>query len=150
LVAWTAANLWQYERFVDDVTGRMVSAEYTAQKTISGVPAMVMSPVKPKAINYSMFAIPFATNGAKISHIPSWWSEEIARIDPAQRNSDPAGAHISVVTKSSQQLFSILTLCIRLLRRSLAPRRRWFTAARPQSTLFMDFEHSRLERSGKW
>jgi len=150
LVAWTAANLWQYEPFVDDVTGLMVSPEYNAQKTISGVPVMVMSHVKPKAIDYSMFAIPFAMNGAKISHIHSWWSEEIARIDPAQRNSDPPGAYISVVTKSSQQLFSMLTLCVRLLRRSLAPRRRWFTAARSQSTLFMDFEHIRLERSRKW
>jgi len=111
---------------------------------------MVMARVKPIAINYAMFVNPFATNVVKTAQIHSWWYEEIARIDPAQRNSDPPRAYISVVNELSQRLFSSLTLCIRLSQRLLAPVQQWYTAARPQSTLFTDFEHSRLQRSGKW
>jgi len=111
---------------------------------------MVMACVKPIAINYGMFVNPFATNAVKTAQIHSWWYEEIARIDPAQRNSDPPRAYISVVNELSQHLFSSLTLCIRLSQRLLAPVQQWYTAARPQLTLFTDLEHSRLQRSGKW
>jgi len=150
LVAWKAGNLWQYEPVVDDMTGLIVGAEYNAQTTLSGVPAMVMACVKPIAIDYTMFVNPFAMNAVKTAQIHRWWYEEIARIDPAQRNSDPARAYISVVNESSQRLFSSLPLCIRLSQRLLAPMQQCYPAARPQSTLFTDFEHSRLQRSGKW
>jgi hypothetical protein len=102
LVEWKAGNLWRYEPFVDDVTGLIVGAEYNAQTTLSGVPAMVMARVKPIAMNYAMFVNPFATNAVKTAQIHSWWYEEIARIDPAQRNSDPPRAYISVVNELSQ------------------------------------------------
>jgi hypothetical protein len=95
LVAWTAGNLGQYEPFVDDVTGLIVVTEYNAQTTLSGVQAMVMARVKPIAINYAMFVNPFAMNAVKTAQIHSWWYAEIARIDPAQRNSDPPCAYIS-------------------------------------------------------
>jgi hypothetical protein len=131
-------NLWRYELFVDDVTGLIVGAEYNAQTTLSGVSVMVMAPVKAIAINYAMFVNPFATNGVKTAQIHSWWYEEIARIDPAQRNSDPPCAYVSVINELSQPLFSSLTLCITLLQRLLAPVQQWYTAGRPQPTLFMD------------
>jgi len=149
-VACTAGNLWRYEPLVDDVTGLIVGAGYHAQTTVSGVPAMAMARVKPIAINYAVFVNPFATNEVKTAQIHSWWYEEIASIVPAQRNSDPPRAYISVVNELSQRLFSSLTLCIRLSQRLLASVERWYTAARHQSTLFTDFKHSRLQRSGKW
>jgi hypothetical protein len=132
LVAWKAGNLWRCEPFVDDVTGFIVGAEHNAQRTLSGVPAMVMARVKPIAINYAMFVNPFAMNEVKSAQIHSWWYEEIARIDPAQRNSDPPHAHIPVVNELSQRLFSLLTLCIRLTQRLLASVQQWYTAASPQ------------------
>jgi len=46
--SWT---LWRYERFVDNVTGLIVGAEYNAQTTVADVPAMVMARGKPIAIN---------------------------------------------------------------------------------------------------
>jgi len=103
------------------VTGLIVGTEYNAQTTLSGILAMVMARVKPIAINYAMFVNPFATNAVKTTQIHSWWYEEITRIDPAQRNSDPPCAYISVVNELSQRLFSSLTLCIRLSQRLLAP-----------------------------
>jgi hypothetical protein len=148
LVEWKSGNLWRYDPFVVDVTGLIVGAEYNGQTTLSGVPAMVMACVKPIAINYTMFVNPFATNAVKTAQIHRWWYEEIARIDPAQRNSNPPCAYISVVNELSQILFSSLTLCIRLSQRLLAPMQQWYTAARLQSTPFMDFEHSRLQRFG--
>ena len=75
---------------------------YNAQTTLSGVPAMVMAGVMPIAINYAMLVDIFATNAVKTAQIHSWWYEEIARIDPAQRNSDPPHAYILVVNESSQ------------------------------------------------
>ena len=149
LVTWKAGNLWRYEPFVDDMTGFIVGAEYNGHPTLSGVPAMVMARVKPIAINYVMFVNPFATNAVKTTQIHSCWYEEIDRIDPAQRNSDPPRDYISVVNKSSQQLFSLVTLCIRMSQRSHAQLQQWYTAARPPSTLFTDFKHSRLQRSRK-
>jgi hypothetical protein len=69
LESWKAG---QYQPFVDDVTGLIVSAEYNAQTTISGVPAMIMAHVKSITINYKMFVNPFATNAVKTTHIHSW------------------------------------------------------------------------------
>jgi len=123
----------------------MVGAEYITQTTLSGVPAMVMARVKPIAINYAMFVNHFAANAVKIAQIHSWWYEKIARIDPAQRNSDPPCAYISVVNELSQQLFPLLALCIRLSQRLLAPVQQWYTAATRQWTLFTDCEYSRLQ-----
>jgi len=127
------------------VTDLIVGAQCNAQTTLSGITALVMARVKPIAINFAMFVNLFATNVVKTTQIHSWWYEEIARIDPAQRNSDPPCAYISVVNESSQQLFSSLTLCIRLSQRLLIPVQLWNTAARPLLTLFMDFEHSHLQ-----
>jgi len=83
------------------VTGLIVGAEYNTQTTISRVPVMVMACVKPLAIKYAIFVNPFATNAVKTAQIHSWWYEEIARIDPAQRNSDPPPAYNSVVNELS-------------------------------------------------
>jgi len=102
LVAWTAGNLWGYEPFVDDVTGLITGTEYNAQTTLSGIPAMVMVRVKPRAINYAMFPNPFAMNAVETTQIRSWWYDKFARIDPPQRNSDPPCAYISVVNEPSQ------------------------------------------------
>jgi hypothetical protein len=102
LVTWKAGNLWQYEPFVDKATGIIVGAAYNAQSTLSGIPAMAMARVKPIAINYAMYVNPFATNAVKPAHIHSWWYEEIARIDPVQRNSDRPRTYISVVNELSQ------------------------------------------------
>jgi len=150
LVAWKAANLWQSNSIVDDVTGLIVGAEYNAQTTLSGVLAMFMEHVKSIAINYAMFVNPFAMNAVKAAQIHSLWYQEIARIDPAQRNPDPPYAYISVVNESSQQLFASLTLCISLSQILLALVQQWYTAARSQWTLFTDIEHSLLQRSRYW
>jgi len=56
---------------------------------------------------------------------------------------------ISVVNEPSQRLCSSLTLHIKLLRRLLAPMQQWYTAARPQSTLFTDFKYCHLQISRK-
>ena len=60
---------------------------------------MVMARVKPLAIICALFVNPFATNSVKTMQIHSWWYEEKARIDPAQRNSDLPRAYFSVVTE---------------------------------------------------
>jgi hypothetical protein len=65
LVGWKAGNLWQYEPFVDNVTGLIVGVEYNAQITFSGVLVMVMAYVKLIVINYAMFVNPFAMNAVK-------------------------------------------------------------------------------------
>jgi len=82
---------------------------------------MVMACVKPTVINYAKCVNPFATNTVKTAQIHSWWYEEITRIDPAQRKSDPPRAYISVVNELSERLFPSLTLCIMLSQRLLAP-----------------------------
>jgi len=102
LVGWNAGNLWRYEPIVDDVTGLIVGAGYNTQTTLSGVLAMVMARVKPIAINDAMFVNPIAMNAVNTAQIHSWWYEEIARIDPAQRNSDPPRAYMSVVNDLSE------------------------------------------------
>jgi hypothetical protein len=71
---------------------------------------MITERVKPIAINYTRFVSLFATNVANTVHIESWWYEDIACTDPAQRNSDLPHAYISVVNKSSQWMFSSLTV----------------------------------------
>jgi len=96
---------------------------------------MVVAHVKPIAINFAMFVNPFATNAVKTTQIHTWWYEEIARFYSAQRNSDPARAYISVVNELSQQMCSMLALCIRLLHRSLDPVRQCYITARYQSTV---------------
>jgi len=65
LVEWIAGNLWRYEPFVDDLTGLIIGAEHNAQTPPSGVTAMVMAYVKPRAVHYAMFMNPFATNVVK-------------------------------------------------------------------------------------
>jgi len=47
---------------------------------------MVMAHVQPRAINDAMFVITFATNAVKTFQIHCWWHEDIAMVDPAQRN----------------------------------------------------------------
>jgi len=76
---------------------------------------MVKAHVKPIAINHMLIVNFFAMNAAKTALMCSWCSEEIARIDPAQRNSDTPCAYISVVNESSQRLYSLLSVRIRLL-----------------------------------
>jgi hypothetical protein len=107
------------------MTSLIFDRDYRAQTTLSGGPAMVIACVKPIAINYGMFVNPIAMNTVKTAQICSWWCAEITSIDPAQRNSDPPHAYISVVNELSQQLFSSLTLCIRLLQRLLTPVQQW-------------------------
>jgi len=102
LVAWQGGNLWRYTPFVADMTGLIISAEYNTQPSLAGVPGMAMARVKPIAINFAMFVNPFATSGVKNTQIHSWWYEEITRIDPAQSDSDPPHACISMVNESSQ------------------------------------------------
>jgi len=48
------------------VTGLIVGTEYNAQTMLPGVPAMVMSHVKPIAINYVMYVNSFATNAGRL------------------------------------------------------------------------------------
>jgi len=120
LVAWKAGNLRGYEPFVD-VTSLTIGTEYDTQITLPGVPVIVMVPMKPIAINYATFTNSIATNAVNTAWIQSWSYEEIARIDPAQRNSDPPHAYILMVNTSFQQLFSSLTLCIRLSQSLLTP-----------------------------
>jgi len=115
LVAWNAGNLWPYEPIVDYMTNCIVGAEYSTQRTISGIPAMVMASVKTIATNYAMFVNPFAMNAVKTAQMHSWWYEEITRINPAQRQSDDPRAYISLVNESSQKLFTSQTLKIRRL-----------------------------------
>lgn len=102
MVTWKAGNVGQYEPCVNDVTGLIGRAEYYAKTTLSGVPTMVMPRSKPMAVHYVMLVNPFATNVVKTTQIRNWWCEEIARIDPAQRNLDPPHAYISVVNESSE------------------------------------------------
>jgi len=142
-------NLSRYEQFVDDVAGTIVAAEYIAQTTLSVLLVIVMAHVKSIGIHYVMLVNSFAMNWVTTAQIHSWWYEEIAKIDPAWRNSDPPHAYISVVNESSQQLFPSLTSCIRLWQRLIAAVQEWYTAARHQSTLFTDFKQSHLQRSTK-
>jgi hypothetical protein len=53
-------------------------------------------------INYAMFVNPFATNAVKTTQIHSCWREDMARIEPAQRNADPARVYITLVNESLQ------------------------------------------------
>jgi hypothetical protein len=95
-------NLRSYEPVADNVTGLIVGAEYNTQGTHSAVRAMVKTHLKHIAINYTIFVNPFATNVAKTVQIHSLWYEQIARNDPAQRNSQPPHAYISVANNLSQ------------------------------------------------
>jgi len=130
--------------------GLIVSAEYNGLTALSGILAMVMAHVEPIANNYGMFVNHFATNVVNTAQIHSWWYEEIARVDPAQRTSDTPRAYISVVNELSQWLFSSLTLCIRVWQRLLAPYQQLYTAAIFQSTRYMDIAQSHLQWSRQW
>jgi hypothetical protein len=66
-----AGNVWQYEPFVNDMTGLIVLAKYNAQTTLSCVAAMVMARVKPEAINDVMFVNHLATNWVMTVQIDS-------------------------------------------------------------------------------
>jgi len=127
------------------MTCLIIGVESNAQTTLSGGPAMVMAHVKPIAMNHAIFLNLFATNAVRTPQNQRWLYKEIARIDPAQSISDPVCAYILVVNESSQRLFSLLTLCIRILQTLLAPVQQWYTAARLQSTPFADFEQCRLQ-----
>jgi hypothetical protein len=61
-----------------------------------------MASVKPIAINYAIFVNVFATNVVKTAKPYGWWYQNITRINPAQRNSDPACTSNAVVHTSSQ------------------------------------------------
>jgi hypothetical protein len=60
LFEWTARPLWQNEPVVYYLSSLIVGVEYHPKATHSDAPAMVMASVKPKAVNYAMFAKPFA------------------------------------------------------------------------------------------
>ena len=99
LVAWQAGNLSRDEPSVGNIIRLIVGAEYNTQTTLSGIPAMAMAHVQPLALDYAMFVNPFATNAVKTIQIHYCWYEEIARIDTAQKNSDPPCAYISAVNE---------------------------------------------------
>lgn len=96
------------------MTGLIVGAEYTTQRTLSHVPAMFMSCVKTIAIIHVMFVNPFPTNAVETAQIHCWWYEEIIRIDPAQKDSDLPCMYITIVNTVSQRVCSLLMLFIRL------------------------------------
>jgi uncharacterized protein (DUF885 family) len=73
---------------------------------------MVLARVKLIAITFAMPVNIVTTNAVKTAQIHRWSYEEIARIDPAQRNADYPLTYFSVGNESSQRLFSLLTLCI--------------------------------------
>jgi hypothetical protein len=105
-------ELSEYGLFVDDTTGLIIGAEYNSQTALWCVLAIVMAPVKPTALNSEMFRNPVETNVVKNAQIHSRRYEEIPRIDPAQRISDPPHAYISVGNDSSHRLFSSQALCL--------------------------------------
>jgi hypothetical protein len=53
------------------VIGLIVGAEYNALTTLSGIPAMVMAPVKLIAITFSIIVNPFDTNDVNTAEIHS-------------------------------------------------------------------------------
>jgi len=94
-----------------------VGAEYNAQTTLPGIPAMVMACVKPVGTKYAMFVHRVATEVLKMAQMCSWWHEETTRIDTAQRDADSPHGYNSVVDELSQRLFSSLTLYSRFSQR---------------------------------
>jgi len=78
--------VWQYNPFVKDETGLLVTPQYNAQTALSGIPAMVIARVMAVAMNDVMFVNPFATNVVKTAQIHSWLYEDIARIESTERN----------------------------------------------------------------
>jgi hypothetical protein len=117
----TVGNLLWYERFLDDHILLIIGVQYNAPTAHSRILAMVKAHVNSFANNFSMFVNLFATNAVKITQTHSSWYEEIAWINSCQRNSDQLHAYISVVTESSEQLFSVLTLRIKLSLKLLPP-----------------------------
>jgi len=111
----------RYVPYADIRTGLIVGTEYNTQTTLEEFPAMVLLSEKPTAVIYAMFIQPFATNVVRTAQIHSWWNMEITMINPTLRNSDHPQANISVGIESSPWLFSLLTLCIKLLHWLLPP-----------------------------
>jgi hypothetical protein len=99
----------------------IIGTEYNTQMTHSGILVLIMVSVQPIAIKYGMFVNPFAMDTVKTTQIHMLWCAEITWIDSAKANSDPPCTYISLVNKSSEWLFSLLTLCIMLLEMLLAP-----------------------------
>jgi hypothetical protein len=99
----------------------IIGTEYNTQMTHSGILVLIMVSVQPIAIKYGMFVNPFAMDTVKTIQIHMLWCAEITWIDSAKTNSDPPCTYISLVNKSSEWLFSLLTLCIMLLEMLLAP-----------------------------
>jgi len=54
------------------VTGLIVDAEYNAQTSSSGIPAMVMAHVQPLGMTDAICANPFPLNAVKTACIDSW------------------------------------------------------------------------------
>jgi len=73
LVQWKAWNLWCYEPCVHKVTGLIIGAEFSAQTTLAGIPAIIMTHVKSIAIICTMFVNRIATNAVKTSEMNSCW-----------------------------------------------------------------------------
>jgi hypothetical protein len=74
--------MFQYEPFVADLTGLMVSEENNRQTTHSGTLVMVIVYVNPIDINYQAFVNSFPTNVVKTAQIRSWWYDDNTRIVP--------------------------------------------------------------------
>jgi hypothetical protein len=51
LIAYKAGNVWQIEPVGNEVTGLIIGAECNAQRTLSGIPVIIMARVMPIAIN---------------------------------------------------------------------------------------------------
>jgi len=109
LIPWRAGSVRRYKLFVQVVTGLIMSREYNANTTLSGIQAMVMLHLKFIPIHYTIVVNPFAKNAVKTAQICSCWYEEIARMDPAQGNTDLPRAYISAVNESSKLLIPSLT-----------------------------------------
>lgn len=69
LVALHAGTRSRYERYVDDVTGLIISAEYNAQTTCSGILAIIIEHVMPIAVDHAMIVNPLATHALKTAQI---------------------------------------------------------------------------------
>jgi len=109
-------NLWQNEPIIDNVTNLIIRKDFSARTTLLDVLETILTPVKLIAINLTMFVNLGTMNMVITVQNQFWWNEIITRIDPALRNSDPPCANISVVNQSSQQLLSLLILCIKFLK----------------------------------
>lgn len=102
LIVWKAGKRWRNEHWVDNVTGRIVPAEYQSQPPLQPVPVIIMVCVKGIDTDYAMYVNFLTTHTVKTVQICSWWYEDIARMDTAKGFSESPHADISVVNESSQ------------------------------------------------